>query len=523
MGGDEVDAGPGAPAAMAVDVGRAREARGEVARLALVALPEAPDGVAVAAVPFGPAGREAADLIAAHADVPGLGDHLCRGQHRVLGHRVEEVGALGEGAVLAGERGREIEAEAVDPHLLDPVAQGVRDHPERVGMAQLERVPAAGEVVVVALLVVEEMVVGGVVDAAEGQRRPQMAAFGRVVVDDVQDHLDPGIVHHLHEGLDLAQAARPQIFRLRRKEADRVVAPVVLEATLDQMAVVKERFDREQLDRGDTEVLEVIDDGRARQPLEGAALRLRHVGMAHGEAADMGLVDDGLVHRPGRRPLPAPGEGRVDHHALQHEGRAVALVEREILLRIADAVAVERVVPAQLAGELLRIGVEQQLVRVEAVAGVGLVRAVHAVAVALARPRVGQVAVPDLVRHLRKLDALGLLVVVEQAELDPGGVGREDRKIGAPSVPGGAQGIRPARPDASGLVRHAHALLWGRAQRERAPSCRLAVAATAKRRPGPPVPGEPVETRLPPRSQFRVGGASTAGSSVPVMSSMTSS
>ena len=172
---------------------------------------------------------------------------------------------------------REIEAEAVDAHLLDPVAQRVHDHPERVGMAKLERVPATGEVVVVARVVVHEVVVGGVVDAAEGQRRPEMVAFGGVVVDDVQDHLDPGIVHHLHEGLDLAQAARPQILGLRREEADGVVAPVVLEAALDEMAVVQEQFDREQLDRGDAQVLQVIDDRRAREALEGAALRLRHV------------------------------------------------------------------------------------------------------------------------------------------------------------------------------------------------------------------------------------------------------
>ena len=235
----------------------------------------------------------------------------------------------------------------------------------------------------------------------------------------------------------------------------------------------------------------------------------------------MRLVDDGLVHRPRRRPLAPPGEGRVDHHALEHEGRAVALVEGEVLVRVADAVAVERVVPAQLAGELLRIGVQQQLVGIEAMAGVGLVGAVHAVAVALARPRVGQVAVPDLVRHLRKLDALGLLVVVvEQAKLDLGGVGREDRKVGAPAVPGGTQGIGPARPDASELVRHAQALLWDYTRGSgRRPAGSL-IAATLERRPESPVPDRAVASPVSRRRQWRVGGAATAGSSVPVMSSM---
>jgi hypothetical protein len=59
---------------------------------------------------------------------------------------------------------------------------------------------------------------------------------------------------------------------------------------------------------------------------------------------------------------------------------AVALVERQIALGIADPVAEQRVVPAQLAGERLGVGIDQQLVVVEAMAGVGLVGAVDPVA-----------------------------------------------------------------------------------------------------------------------------------------------
>ena len=64
-----------------------------------------------------------ADLVAAEPGVPGLGDQLDRGEHRILRHRVEEARVLVERALDARERGREIEPEAVDPHLLDPVAQ----------------------------------------------------------------------------------------------------------------------------------------------------------------------------------------------------------------------------------------------------------------------------------------------------------------------------------------------------------------------------------------------------------------
>ena len=92
--------------------------------------------VAVLAVPLRPAGREAPDLVA--GDVPRLGDHLDRRQDRVLVDQVEEGAVDVHVAALAGEGGGQVEPEAVDVHLGDPVAQGVQDQPER------RRVPDVG-------------------------------------------------------------------------------------------------------------------------------------------------------------------------------------------------------------------------------------------------------------------------------------------------------------------------------------------------------------------------------------------
>src|SRR5690606_28756730 len=124
-------------------------------------------------------------------------------------------------------------------------------------------------------------------------------------------------------------------------------------------------------------------------------------------------------------------------------------VERQIAAARAVAVAVMRIGPAQLAGERLGVGVEQQLVRVEAVAGARLVGAVDAVAVERAGPNVGQVAVPDLVGMLRQRHAVGLALAgrVEQAQLDTAGMGREQGEVDAVAVPGGAERIGLSRPD----------------------------------------------------------------------------
>src|SRR6202043_2373869 len=110
-----------------VEVAGAGEAVGEVGELAGVALPEAADGVAVLSVPLGPEDGEVADLVAALTDVPGFGDEFDVGEGGVLVDGVEEAGEAADVVELAGEGGGEIEAEAVDVHLGDPVAERVHE------------------------------------------------------------------------------------------------------------------------------------------------------------------------------------------------------------------------------------------------------------------------------------------------------------------------------------------------------------------------------------------------------------
>ena len=64
--------------------------------------------------------------------------------------------------------------------------------------------PHAGEVLVVARVVREQPVVRRVVDAAQRERRPEVVAFGGVVVDDVEDHFEAGGVQRAHHHLELA-------------------------------------------------------------------------------------------------------------------------------------------------------------------------------------------------------------------------------------------------------------------------------------------------------------------------------
>ncbi|MNL35983.1 hypothetical protein D3C87_1580480 [compost metagenome] len=55
----------------------------------------------------------------------------------------------------------------------------------------------------------------------------------------------------------------------------------------------------------------------------------------------------------------APGVRRVDHLAFGHEGRAVALIETEVGVGVADGVAEQRFRPFQLTDQLLGVRVDE--------------------------------------------------------------------------------------------------------------------------------------------------------------------
>ena len=109
-------------------------------------------------------------------------------------------------------------------------------------------------------------------------------------------------------------------------------------------------MDRQQLDGRDAQVGQVLDGRLRGQPGVAAAQVLGHVRVELGEALDVQLVDHRLVPGGARRPVVAPGEGRVDHRRQRGEGGAVAVVEREVGLRVAELVAEQLVGPLQRRG-----------------------------------------------------------------------------------------------------------------------------------------------------------------------------
>src|SRR5260221_9975719 len=259
MGGDEVDARRRTAGTPIEEIGRTSEAGGQLRQDAFIATPEAARAVAEAIIPFGPAGPEIAELIAIRSDVPRLGYQLDAREHGILAPRIEKAAAGIETLSLASKRRAQIETEAVDMHVEDPIAQAVHDHLEHARMAQIERIAGAG-IVDVTAQVGGEPVIGCVVDAAKAKRRPELVALAGMVVDDIENDLDIGVVQQRHHRLEFAQRAGCEVARLRREVGDRIVAPIIDEPALGEVAAADERVDREEFEGSDPERLQMVDD-----------------------------------------------------------------------------------------------------------------------------------------------------------------------------------------------------------------------------------------------------------------------
>ena len=166
-------------------------------------------------------------------------------------------------------------------HLGDPVAQRVHDQPQHLGPVDVQRVARAGGVDVARRVA---RAPGGSRPRWRGRGRqsvgPPRPALARVVVDDVEDHLEARRVQRLDHRLELGDLrARPRARRavrpVRREEAERHVAPVVLQAHVEQALLGEELVHRQQLDRRYAEPGQVLDDRRAGHPGVRAAQLLR--------------------------------------------------------------------------------------------------------------------------------------------------------------------------------------------------------------------------------------------------------
>ncbi len=328
-------------------------------------------------------------------------------------------------------------------------------------MGEVQGIAAAGKVAVAAPVAVFQAIVGGVVDASKAQGGATVVALRGVVVHDVEDDLDARLVKALDHGLELADllaaGARGGEAGVRREVADGIVAPIVVETAILEGLLGHGVVHGQELQRGDPETREVLEGGWRGEPGVGAAKRARDIRMTQGESLDVHFVDDRLVPRRAQEAVPAPREGGLDDDALGQICRAVARIGLARRVRLARTIAAHGVVPVQITRDGPGIRIEHHLGRIEAMALRRLIGAVHAVAVEVARARLGKIDVPDLIGALGHGDAGDLtagILRVEEAEIHRDRVLAEEGEVHAGAVPGGAERVGPARASAEGAGGH---------------------------------------------------------------------
>src|SRR5438445_7392686 len=164
--------------------------------------------------------------------------------------------------------------------------------------------------------------------------------------------------------------------------ADRVVAPVVAEATTEQRRFADELMNRHELHGGDAEGLEVLYGRGVSETGVRSANLGRHAWMPHGEAAYMQFVDDSVGPCRVRTAMVlAPGEVVVHDDGLGDVGRRVAMILHGVITSGREAE--DCIVGDELAVEGARVRVGQEFARVPPGTASRVEGAVDAEAVAL--------------------------------------------------------------------------------------------------------------------------------------------
>ena len=456
---------PAGELSVAEQVRAARQACGQVAQVRAqaplgdlrgVVQPEGARGVAEVVVPVLEGLGELAGAPASGAHVPRLTDELDRTEHRIGGDRREQRVARRELRGMAPQRGRQVEAEAVHSHLGDPVAQRVQDHPDRTRGPEVHRVAGAGDIHVLGRQVGGVQVVVQVIQAAQAQGGAVDTALAGVVVDDVEHDLQAGLVKHGDHAAYLVQdrlrAGRARRGRgvggLGREVAQRGVAPVVGQLPLGQEGLGHRGVDRQQLDCGDPQSLEVLDRHRVGQSRVGAAQLLGHAGQLVGQALDVGLVDDGALAgdaRPRNHREGVTGDHADDGAARRVQVRGAPGLGRRDQFA-GDLVSVDRRHQVHLSVQGAGIGVQQQLAGVVEQPLMRVPGAVSAVAVALPSTDAGNVRAPDAALRTVHPDP-GLLrhgAVVghgQQAQVHRRGMRSVDGEVRTVTAEGNAQSV----------------------------------------------------------------------------------
>ena len=277
MRGDEIHRSLRRAGRMVELIGAAQNAARQVRHHPRIAPPKAAKGIARAVVPFGKGRGICPQLIAARPNIPRLGDQFNPRQNGVLPQRIKKPAARIKAMRLAPQNRGQIKPKPIDMHLLHPIAQAIHNQAQRGGMGGIQGVSRARIIHIIAPAP-RQAVITGIVQPAKGQRGAKLIAFGAVVIDHIQNHLDPSAVQIAHHGLHLAQGGGGGgIARIWHKKADCVVSPMVCKPLFNQKPIINKGLNGQKFDRRYPQALQMGNHGRVGHARIGAAQRGRNI------------------------------------------------------------------------------------------------------------------------------------------------------------------------------------------------------------------------------------------------------
>lgn len=214
-----------------------------------------------------------------------------------------------------------------------------------------------------------------------------MISLGRVIEDNIQNHLDPRSMkglHHVAKFVDRSQGILTgAVGRMWSEEGNRRVAPIVDDSRWAVLWIVGE--DGQQLDRIDSEFLKV------RNFLDQPCVRAAGIFCDAGiwiprEASNVHFVDDGLRRRASKRRISSPVvRVSVNNDTLHRHGRIVTAS----LCRVARITVWNH--------DAAAIRIKQYLLTVKSQALGRIIRSLYAVRIDMSGPHVGNKHVPVMV------------------------------------------------------------------------------------------------------------------------------
>ena len=155
------------------------------------------------------------------------------------------------------------------------------------------------------------------------------------------------------------------------------------------------------------------------------------------------------MQRGARLPVALPIEYVIDHDRLGNTPRVVPEILSQIFVFAANDIAKHFVGPIHFPCDRFRIRIEEEFGAVESQTAFRLVRPRNAKTVQLARSRIWQEHMPDLIGMFGHWNAnilLARLDIIEEAKINRRGRFRKKRKVHAVAQPRRAQWIRKTEP-----------------------------------------------------------------------------